>query len=826
MSDYFNNIFDLIPKKTSKSGSIGDVVPKKKKQKAGGVTGMPNDEFSLDKFLSSESLVQDGLELPPSESTSTQRPIILTDQELKNKAQKGYVPTNREYLQNLGSTNTEPNVTDLVTSEPTTAQHVRSAIVNPAGTFGQLSRGEKVIPDLPQGINDVTGMLNPVWYMDKLSKGVGNLTRGEYGSAGWNFLAGVPAIGPVAKAGLAYKAASKTKKFLSAPKSKIFNQGTKSQYKVTNLDPNLKQAQTLLNPTMTNNFATKIIESSGKANSQAMYAKELAAKNAIVASMLKGNKNKSSGNSAKGGLGAMPGTFTRSSKIGTKSTYNPYFPKNITSPVVQSQPIAPWQMQDLPGLHLKSTMSQGPISKIIDKKGNVNVNQALAIINKESGGKEKVNLIKKSLGDDIPKKMDYNDFRKATQKQLIPLERELVNHSSNYGLNRIGFTAHNDRQLDSAISFADSEIKKLNNEIIKKSKGLEKNTGKELATQKEDIAELKETLRNFTLNKEAVLKQKNNSYENQTLLLSNKSKFGGGSDAHGNPYETLGHAHFFKGGRNTGTLNVTQIQSDAFQGPYNIMPKNSKNRTALEKIQRSLKLMEDLQTNNKATLNKMKTEGINNYGTPVHKYELENMEDLVKMQEQSNIVKRAEAENFSQKQLLAKNHEERYLQEIVDYAAKRGDVNKIRLPTSETAAKIQGYTRTEKSHLNYAIEEDIFLLKHNKKQNIPDEIDMNTGLDIRYTDKVRAEKIKKLESQLDNKLYYDVYKQTILKKYSKQPKRVKKLFGVEPKTVTGEKGNKWYEFDIPESFKKGKAEIKAYSATGAIGTGALLSQDK
>lgn len=39
---------------------------------------------------------------------------------------------------------------------------------------------------------------------------------------------------------------------------------------------------------------------------------------------------------------------------------------------------------------------------------------------------------------------------------------------------------------------------------------------------------------------------------------------------------------------------------------------------------------------------------------------------------------------------------------------------------------------------------------------------------------------------------------------------IKKLFGAEPRVVTDVKGNKWYEFDIPESFKQGKAEIKAY----------------
>ena len=47
--------------------------------------------------------------------------------------------------------------------------------------------------------------------------------------------------------------------------------------------------------------------------------------------------------------------------------------------------------------------------------------------------------------------------------------------------------------------------------------------------------------------------------------------------------------------------------------------------------------------------------------------------------------------------LLDKNHQERYLQELVDYAGKRGDINKIRVPTSETAAKVQGYRPTTTS---------------------------------------------------------------------------------------------------------------------------------
>ena len=61
-----------------------------------------------------------------------------------------------------------------------------------------------------------------------------------------------------------------------------------------------------------------------------------------------------------------------------------------------------WQLEELPGLHLKSTMTDGAISKIIEPKtGLVNVEQALAIIGKESGGADKVALVRQGLGKNI-----------------------------------------------------------------------------------------------------------------------------------------------------------------------------------------------------------------------------------------------------------------------------------------------------------------------------------------------------------------------------------------------------------------------------------------
>ena len=380
----------------------------------------------------------------------------------------------------------------------------------------------------------------------------------------------------------------------------------------------------------------------------------------------------------------------------------------------------PWQLKELPGLHLKSTMEGQAISKIIEPKtGLINVEQALGIIGKESGGADKITLIKKGLGETLPKKMDYNDFRQLVQDQLIPLDVKInPTGRAEYGLQHIGY-------MDAP------------------------------------------------------------PMEYQALTLSNKNKFGRGSSSHGNPEETLGHIHFLRDAETPDVLTVTQIQSDAFQGTH---------RSSLKtKDQAKFSYDRQLEYYNK---NKEKLEGIKQLsadtyqfadGQKISKSAYDNMFSGI---EESVNLSKAELENFTQKQLLDKNHQERYLQELVDYAGKRGDVNKVRVPTSETAAKVQNYTKKV-----VGATEDWGGPMSNRGSVLTD---------------------------------YPSEHKTILKKYSEQPKTIKKLFGEEPRIVTDNKGNTWYEFDIPENFKKGKGEIKAFSmlpyiVPTAFGAGAAVN---
>jgi hypothetical protein len=439
----------------------------------------------------------------------------------------------------------------------------------------------------------------------------------------------------------------------------------------------------------------------------------------------------------------------------------------------------PWQMQELPGLHLKSTMEEGAISKIIEPKtGLINTEQALAIIGKESGGADKVALIRQGLGENIPKKMDYNDFRKTVQDQLIPLERQFATGRSDYGINNLGYNK------GWSGDWGGSKIEVPNTMPI----------------------------------------------ENQTLILGNKNKFGRGSSAHGNPDETLGHAHFLRDAESPNVLTVTQIQSDAFQGSHRIMPKSKE--AAEFSYQRSLEHQENLKNIYKDARPKLESLDINGNpywyelpdGTTIHK---DAYFEVMRGQEEISNLQKKEIENFTQKSLLDKNHQERYLQELVDYAGKRGDVNKMRVPTSETAAKVQGYNPIQESTLGPITKkqldesstfEEFFTLK---KEEIKEEIgdyelnseEINTFKKI-YND-YKAGKLGKV---------YDPAHTTILKKYEEQPKTIKKLFGKEPTIVTDSKGNTWYEFDIPDKFKKGKGEIKAFQVIGGMGAAGAATQ--
>jgi preprotein translocase subunit YajC len=489
----------------------------------------------------------------------------------------------------------------------------------------------------------------------------------------------------------------------------------------------------------------------------------------------------------------------------------------------------PWQIEELPGLHLQSTMEGEAISKIVDKTGKINTEQALAIIAKESGGADKVALIKQGLGETIPKKMDFNDFRKITQEQLIPLEKQFSEQASNYGLGKIGYPSPKRSSFKSAIENNKLEIARLEEEIAKNPK-----------VTAEDIDKLNFTRYSLKLSKKHLLTTEEQfsklPLENQTLILSNKNKFGTGSSAHDNPEETLGHIHFLRDAQHPDIAIATQIQSDAFQGTHRIMPQIFNKEKELEnlvKLENIAKIQKETAKNAKQI-----SDDIFEFpdGLKIDKTTLEN---IGKTQKEYNAMKKAEIENFTQKSLLDKNHQERYLQEFMDYAGKRGDLNYIAIPKSETAAKAQGYFKTQKNNANkgdivtlnngttgtiFAKSDNAMVIKHSDgtMENIKLEYVDPKDLFGNMTFPIKNVNGKPFEVHRS----YSPEQQTILKKYTEYEKMAKKL-GWETNNITV-KGNEYTKIKIPKKFKEGKGEIKAFSTigTGVLGLGLGATQYK
>ena len=467
---------------------------------------------------------------------------------------------------------------------------------------------------------------------------------------------------------------------------------------------------------------------------------------------------------------------------------------NMVDEAVASKP---WEMQELPGLHIKSTMTNNPkgLYTQVSKDGTINTENALKFI-KNNEGEEKYNLIRQGFGESLPKKMDYNEFIKIVQDQLIPLDTQIVNHSSNYGISSLGYPGPKISSFETAIENLEQELQQAIKTLEEtKAKGYEyDDIENHVNYLKERIAVNQATLKTVPL-------------ENKTFVFGNKQKFGRGSSAHNNPKETLGHVHYLIDPETPDVLTVTQIQSDAFQGTHRMMPKS---------LEDAMMKLDEVKGNRK--------EVYKVFGDESEKFKevLDDANEYLKLEE--NHIK-----NFNQKILLDKNHQERYLQEIVANAAERGDINKVRIPTSDTAAKVQGYTPKRDWNVDIKEGDEIVLLDGSIGKITDDtffnvtEITKSNGEKIHVdftilgSEKSKTPPVKSVNNtELKEVSGFRPEQQTILKKYSEQPKLIKKLFGEEPTIVTDGKGNTWYEFAIPESFKQGKGQIKAFKQGGII----------
>lgn len=105
---------------------------------------------------------------------------------------------------------------------------------------------------------------------------------------------------------------------------------------------------------------------------------------------------------------------------------------STVKPVIQA-----YQIQHLPGYQLKSLMRGNPLEKQLSKTGTISTASIDALSKKMSAVEQAV------IGKVLPEKfsgqkaIDYNDFRKGVQDELITYDRTPVKDWENYGLERL-----------------------------------------------------------------------------------------------------------------------------------------------------------------------------------------------------------------------------------------------------------------------------------------------------------------------------------------------------------------------------------------------------
>lgn len=488
-----------------------------------------------------------------------------------------------------------------------------------------------------------------------------------------------------------------------------------------------------------------------------------------------------------------------------------------TNNIVEQTTKQPWQLEELPGLHLKSTMSGSPLEKQLSKSGEININSVKAYLSKSEVGSQDKFILNKVLNEKFAgqNKINYNDLRKYVSDELIPLNKRFTEDYADYGINALGY--------------------------LKKT-----NLGDPF-------------YKNIPLPK-----------ENTSIVFSNKNKFGFGSDAHFSD-DTLGHSRILVSNEEPDVMHILESQSDYYQKG---IPKITK-----EQAETNLNRMEQLANNQDALMSEAIQLPDGTYKYKDGTIDSKELFESGNIQRAINKIKKAEIENWEQKEFLGKNHQERLLQENVKFAAENGQ-SKMRYPTSETAAKIEGYQPILRYDENLIDAEAKLKIKEFidkreainlqrtqfdtselmiRRNQLGDEIDILYPLKPQDTYRETLEKMNdiygkdayikyrefiELEHEIMNKqqliqneyvklknefgeytrklqqdprfqrISYDPKQETILKKYADTPKIVKKTLGLDTKIVTDNKGNTWYEFDIPENFKKGKAEIKAFQEGG------------
>ena len=441
--------------------------------------------------------------------------------------------------------------------------------------------------------------------------------------------------------------------------------------------------------------------------------------------------------------------------------------------------ISQWHIANYPGYQLKGLMSGSPLERQLSKAGTININQLNAYFNKASQIEREVAnkvLTEKFAGQ---KTIDYNQFKKAVQDELIgKYNRVPQTKYADYGMDRLGFETQFDHD-GATIAY------------------------NPITEEFEQVAPFTPFRPNYQLN----------------TFTFESPKISVGNNKHYDP-TTLGHSRTYTTLEEPKVLHVMESQSDWGQSHVKMMPSVQAHQIAIEKALKSGNInafhsftnrLSSLMRDKLTKYEKMALENINKEIESGQPSGFQTIEDL--WNKKYEILKKASnRSNIGvQGQHLHDNYLQRQLQENLRYAAENGQT-KMRYPTSETAAKIEGYQKTinpkyqellnKQSELHMELNELQNQEALYKMFNEPFSIEDNLQKTYKIEEELKSiqDEIQQIRKNGIEKTYIPEH-QTILKKYADFPKLFQKLYkGQNVRTVTDAKGNSWYEVDVPKGY--------------------------
>lgn len=439
----------------------------------------------------------------------------------------------------------------------------------------------------------------------------------------------------------------------------------------------------------------------------------------------------------------------------------------------------PYSIETLPGYHIGSLQRGNVLEKQLSKAGTISLKSIQGVINNPNTPKVDKYILKQLVNNHNGEKViDYNTLRREAQGFIPKYSRVPQTKFEDYGGKHLGLTTNG--SIDEPY-LAHNIPDKYWNEL-KDFNPLDPNAFDPIDARELYLYDHPEVFREF----EDMALRLRPDYETFTFespgIVGNTQHYSG---------EPLGHTRTYVTADEPKVLHIMETQSDWGQTPLN-KPHSHANRANTAAYLNDPDAYREFINGHKRLLEKMRAHP--------EEYREGAIESQIKNIEHHEAIL---SQMLGDNPILNRTHNNyllRQLQENMLYGAERGK-SLMRYPTSETAAKIEGYS---KDYFTPEYEEAL----HTYSEAADRANKFKYGLKATPIPKDIEDKIKELERLGKDRTYKPEY-QTILKKYSDFPKMFGKLFkGQQVRNVTDKLGNTWYEVDIPNDMLQRELKFK------------------